>query len=175
VGALLEDRVVLVDANDVEVGTEEKLPAHAAGVLHRAFSVFISDAGGRMLLQRRAVAKYHSGGLWSNTCCSHPRPGESTAAAAARRLREEMGIVCPLEPAFRFIYRAELDHGLTEHEYDHVFVGRFAGVPKPDPAEVDAWRWAAPAQIAAELQERPGDFTAWFHLAFAQMSVRGLA
>lgn len=167
------DRVILVDANDVEVGVGEKLATHRDGALHRAFSVFVVDAGGRFLLQRRASDKYHSGGLWSNTCCSHPRPGETNLAAARRRLVEEMGFICPLEHVFSFIYRADVGGGLIEHEYDHVFLGRFDGEPAPDPAEVSEWRWVEPAALLQEATRRPGDFTHWFHIAFEQLRVRG--
>ena len=141
VGSAVEERVVLVDESDAEVGTLEKQRAHAEGRLHRALSVFVLNARGEMLLQRRASAKYHSGGLWTNACCSHPRPGEPVDAAARRRLREEMGIDCALEPAFAFTYRAEVGGGLVEHEYDHVFLARYDGDPAPSADEVDGWRW----------------------------------
>lgn len=167
--AQTEERVVLVDADDVEVGTLEKLRAHLDGALHRAFSVFVFDAEGRMLLQRRAAEKYHSGGLWSNTCCSHPRPGEAVDAAARRRLREEMGFECPLEEAFRFVYRADVGGGLTEHEYDYVFVGRFDGEPVPNPAEVEGWRWMDVDGVRREMERDPAAFTFWFRTAFAQV------
>lgn len=160
------DYVVLVDASDRELGTLPKLEAHREGRLHRAVSVFVSNKRGEVLLQRRASGKYHSAGLWSNTCCTHPRPGESVARAARRRLREEMGVTCEVRPVFRFVYDAELDRGLIEHEYDHVFLGTFDGEPFPDPREVDAWRWAAPDAIDAELAERPDTFTAWFPIAW---------
>ncbi|MDB4951366.1 MAG: Isopentenyl-diphosphate delta-isomerase [Gemmatimonadetes bacterium] len=173
-GAMGEERVVLVDPDDVETGTLEKMMAHREGALHRAFSVFVFDAAGRMLLQRRAAAKYHSGGLWSNTCCSHPRPGEDVAAAAARRLREEMGFACPLRPAFTFVYRADVGGGLTEHEYDHVLVGRFDGEPVPNPDEVEAWRWTDPAQVAREVEETPDAFTFWFRVVFREAQAHGI-
>ena len=120
----MQEQVILVDQQDREIGVAEKLEAHRKGKLHRAFSVFLFNAKDEMLLQQRAAEKYHSGGLWTNTCCSHPRPGEPTEAAARRRLREEMGISCNLNKAFDFIYRAEFDNGLIEHELDHVFIGR---------------------------------------------------
>lgn len=160
----MEERVVLVDENDAEVGTEEKLRAHLDGRLHRAISVFVMDAAGRLLLQRRAPGKYHSAGQWTNACCSHPRPGESPEAAARRRLREEMGIECDLRPAFRFVYRADVGGGLVEHEYDHVFVGRCDADPSPDPAEADAWRWATLGELEEELWEAPEHFTPWFRM-----------
>lgn len=158
--------MVLVDDADRPVGTAAKLAAHRTGALHRAFSVFVFDGHGRLLLQRRARTKYHSGGLWSNTCCGHPRPGEATAAGAARRLEEEMGITCALRGAGAFTYRARVGE-LEEHEFDHVLTGRFDGEPRPDPREVEAWRWAPPASLAAELAAAPGTFTPWFGPAFA--------
>lgn len=163
------EHVILVDAAGREVGHAEKLSVHRSGALHRAFSVFLFDGRGRMLLQRRATGKYHTGGLLSNACCSHPRPGEPTAEAAHRRLREEMGIACPLEEVFTLVYRADLAGGLCEHEYDHVFVGRFDGRPVPDPAEVSEWRWATVAAVAREMADEPEGFTPWFRLAFARV------
>lgn len=162
--------VILVDGNDREIGTAEKLDAHRRGLLHRAVSAFLIDTNGRHLLQRRADGKYHSAGLWSNACCTHPFPGESVADAVARRLQEEMGVTVPLTPAFRYTYRTELDHDLIEHELDHVFVGRFDGVPSPDPAEVSEWRWIAPDALEAEMALAPGDFTAWFKLLLPEVT-----
>jgi isopentenyl-diphosphate delta-isomerase len=164
----MEDRVVLVDESDAEVGTLEKQRAHAEGRLHRALSVFVLNAAGEMLLQRRAPAKYHSGGLWTNACCSHPRPGEPVDAAARRRLREEMGIDCALEPAFEFTYRAPVGPGLVEHEYDHVFLARYDGEPAPAPDEVDGWRWVPLAELETELADAPERFTPWFRLVFSR-------
>ena len=164
------ERVILVDEADRELGVEEKLAAHRdGGRLHRAFSVFVFDDDGRLLLQRRADGKYHSAGLWSNTCCGHPRPGEEVTEAARRRLFEEMGFDCPLESRFSFEYKAELENGLTEHELDHVLVGRFAGTPSPDPSEVGAWRAASPSDIGTELAESPEAFSAWFPIAFRRL------
>jgi isopentenyl-diphosphate delta-isomerase len=161
--------VVLVDRNDREIGTEEKLRAHEAGALHRAISVFVFDSHGRVLLQRRARQKYHSAGKWSNTCCSHPRPGESPVDAAHRRLGEEMGIDCALTPAFSFIYRAELDRGLIEHELDHVFVGTFTGAPKPDAREVASWGWMPMLALIADCATVPEEYTAWLPTALDEM------
>lgn len=160
----MEESVVLVDENDVEVGTLEKLRAHLEGRLHRALSVFVLNERGELLLQRRAAGKYHSGGLWTNTCCSHPRPGEPVDQAARRRLREEMGIDCALAPAFAFTYRAQVGPGLVEHEFDHLFAGRWDGDPAPDPDEVDGWRWVPLADIQREVRETPERFTAWFRM-----------
>jgi isopentenyl-diphosphate Delta-isomerase len=167
------DQVILVDPDDVAVGYDDKLTAHREGKLHRAFSVFVVNSGGELLLQRRAESKYHSGGLWSNTCCSHPRPGERTRHAAQRRLVEEMGFACDVTPLYRFIYRAELDGGMIEHECDYVYLGRFNGRPDPDPREVAAWRWASPETITRELEDAPERFTFWFDLAFRELCRRG--
>ncbi|NLG35034.1 MAG: isopentenyl-diphosphate Delta-isomerase [Lentisphaerae bacterium] len=169
-----EEHVILVDEDDREIGAMEKLAAHAdGGVRHRAFSVFIVDPSGRWLLQRRAAGKYHFPGLWTNACCSHPRPGEATADAAHRRLREELGFDCPLTGRFQFEYRAEsVAEGLTEHEVDHVFSGIYAGEVAPHPDEVGAIRWVEPAGLAEEVRETPDVFTPWFRLAFAR--VRGV-
>jgi len=162
-----EDHVILVDAADREVGTAPKLEAHRAGLLHRAFSVFVFDHAGALLLQRRARAKYHSGGLWTNTCCGHPRPGEPVAAAARRRLREEMGFACDLTVVGTFTYRAAVGGGLVENESDHVFVGRHDGVPVPDPAEIEAWKRSSVPDLLRALRRTPHHFTAWFPLALA--------
>jgi len=157
-----EERVVLVDEEDRPRGTSEKLEAHRSGELHRAFSVLLFNRRGELLLQRRALGKYHSGGLWTNTCCGHPRPGEITTAAARRRLGEEMGIDCELVPLFSFIYRADLDGGLTEHELDHVLVGRWDADPLPDPEEAEDWRWVPFETLRSEVEARPELFTFWF-------------
>jgi isopentenyl-diphosphate delta-isomerase len=165
---------VLVDRSDRELGTEEKLRAHQTGALHRAVSVFLFDAEHRLLLQRRADGKYHSAGKWSNTCCSHPRPGETPLAAAARRLTEEMGIACDLAPAFSFIYRADLGDGLVEHELDHVFIGAFDGTPEPDPREVQAWEWMPLSAVAADCDKNGDRYTRWLPLALAELGRRAL-
>ncbi|HEX8393523.1 MAG TPA: isopentenyl-diphosphate Delta-isomerase [Longimicrobium sp.] len=164
----MEERVVLVDENDAELGVLEKQRAHTEGRLHRALSVFVVNGEGQMLLQRRAASKYHSPGQWTNTCCSHPRPGEPVDAAARRRLREEMGFQCEMEPAFTFVYRAPVGQGLVEHEFDHVFLGRWEGEPAPDPGEVDGWRWASPEQVADEVAADPAAFTPWFRIVLAR-------
>jgi isopentenyl-diphosphate delta-isomerase len=161
--------VVLVDTNDREIGTCSKLAAHEEGKLHRAVSVFVFDRQARLLLQRRAEAKYHSGGLWSNTCCTHPYPGKSPADAAARRLEEEMGFGCEMDPVGSFIYRAEFENGLIEYEYDHLFKARFAGKPRPDPAEVCDWRWTGLDELARDRVEKPNEYTAWFWLGLDKL------
>lgn len=155
--------VVLVNHQDEPHGTAEKLRVHQEGHLHRAISVCLVNGRGELLLQRRHPDKYHSGGLWSNTCCSHPRPGEDTAAAAHRRLYEEMGIRCDLHRAFGFTYRARLGD-LVEHEYDHVFIGRYDHDPTPAPDEVNAWRWLALDALRTDMARRPETYTYWFHL-----------
>lgn len=164
---MAEEQVILVDADDREIGAMGKLAAHEnGGVRHRAFSVFIVDSRGRWLLQRRAAGKYHFPGLWTNACCSHPRPGEGTEAAAHRRLREELGFDCPLSERFRFEYKATSEaEGLTEHELDHVFTGVHGGEIHPDPDEVGGVRWVEPAALETELREHPEIFTPWFKLA----------
>jgi isopentenyl-diphosphate delta-isomerase len=162
------ERVILVDHNDQAIGALEKLRAHEEGRLHRAFSIFIFDADGRMLLQKRSSTKYHSGGLWSNTCCGHPRPGETTLAAALRRLKEEMSLSCELREAFTFFYKASLDNKLVEHELDHVLIGEFDGALAPDPAEVEDWRWLSLQDLRDEIRERPDDFTYWLKMAIRQ-------
>ena len=168
---MAEERVILVDADDREVGTLEKLAAHErGGVRHRAFSVFIVDARGRWLLQRLAEGKYHFPGLWTNACCSHPRPGESTADAAHRRLREELGFDCPLTERFQFEYKAASEaEGLTEHELDHVFTGTHRGEIHPNPDEVGQVRWVELAELENEVKARPDTFTPWFKLALERV------
>lgn len=165
------ETVILVDRHDTPIGIEEKGRAHAEAKLHRAFSIFVFDEDERMLLQQRAITKYHSGGLWSNTCCSHPRPGESTMAAAHRRLVEEMGFDCPLVTAFSFVYRIDLG-GIFEHEYDHVFIGRFTGAPRPDSKEVEDWCWMELSCLRGALAARPNAFTYWFRIAFDELHAR---
>jgi isopentenyl-diphosphate Delta-isomerase len=162
---MAEEVVVLVDPKDNEVGTAPKMAAHREGRLHRAVSVFVLNAAGEMLLQRRALGKYHSSGLWSNACCSHPRPGENPHQAARRRLKEEMGLDYTVDHLFSFIYRAELDAGLTEHELDHVYLGIGDADPVPDPEEVVDWRWVGLDELKLEMEEHPERFTAWFPLA----------
>jgi isopentenyl-diphosphate Delta-isomerase len=165
------DQVVVVSRRDRRMGVVDKLAAHRLGVLHRALSIFVFDESGRLMLQRRAVGKYHSAGQWSNTCCTHPRPGEPVVTAAHRRLREEMGFDCPLRRLGSFVYRARLDNGMLEHELDHLFVGRFEGTPAPNPGEVMDWRWVTVDGLAAEMGDRPGDFTPWFALAWNRLEL----
>lgn len=163
------DEVILVDEQDNELGTASKLDAHQKGLLHRAFSVFIFNSKGELLLQKRAASKYHSGGLWSNTCCSHPFPGESTSHAASRRLVEEMGMKCGLREEFSFVYKASLDNELTEHEYDHVFIGYSDSKPALNPAEVDDWKWMSMDELKRELEESPLSYSAWLRIVFEKV------
>lgn len=159
------ERVILVDAEDQPQGEGDKLDVHRVGQLHRAFSIFVFNARGEVLLQRRADEKYHFAGRWSNSCCGHPRPGELTAKAAVRRLGEELGFQTPLTEQMQLIYRAEdPDSGLIEHEYLHVFRGRYMEDPRPDPAEVGAWRWMPVAAVRRALVKSPHLFTPWFQL-----------
>ena len=158
--------VVLVNETDEQIGTMEKMAAHRNAVLHRAFSVFIFNSKGEMLLQQRAQRKYHSGGLWTNACCSHPLPGEDTGAAARRRLTEEMGFQTPLEKIFSFTYRSEFDNGLTEHEYDHVYTGVFDGPIYANKEEVNDYCFKKMSEIATTLNSHAQKYTAWFHIAF---------
>jgi isopentenyl-diphosphate Delta-isomerase len=156
------NQVILVDSDDRPVGLADKMAAHRTGLLHRAFSLIVQRDDGQVLLQRRAVEKYHSGGLWTNTCCSHPRPGESVVEAARRRLFEEMGMASRPQSVGRFTYRAALDDDLVEHEIDHVLVAPWDGHdPRPDPAEVADWRWLSVARLRYELRQRPRWFTVW--------------
>ena len=158
------ETLVLVDEGGNEIGHGEKLKVHQDGQLHRAFSIFIFDLGGRLLLQQRAPGKYHSGGLWTNTCCGHPRPGESTSAAAHRRLHEEMGFDCLLDEITTLVYREPVpsDDNLVEHEFDHVFIGIFNSSPSPNADEASDWKWADIAPLILEMETKPGKFTVWF-------------
>jgi len=165
-------QVVLVDRQDREVGVEEKMRAHVLGHLHRAVSVFVFNSSGELLLQRRARGKYHCAGAWSNTACGHPETGESPATAAARRLREEMGIACPLNGGGTFVYCLPVGAGLVEHEFDHLFYGYSDDAPAPDPAEVSEWRWVDPATLASDLRERPAEYTPWLPGALARLTRR---
>jgi isopentenyl-diphosphate delta-isomerase len=166
------EQVVLVDRNDTAIGVDEKMAAHLQGKLHRAVSVFVFDSRGRLLLQQRAAHKYHSGGLWSNTCCGHPRPGESPQVAASRRLREEMGLDCELRRSHTFQYRAEFSNALIEYEYDHVFLGRSDAEPRQNPAEVSAWRWIEVPALVQEMADEPDRFTYWFRLSVGDVVTR---
>ncbi|MEO6915400.1 MAG: isopentenyl-diphosphate Delta-isomerase [Chitinophagaceae bacterium] len=158
--------VVLVNELDHPVGTMEKMEAHRKGLLHRAFSVFIFNKEGKMLLQQRAMEKYHSAGLWTNACCSHPFPGEETVVAAHRRLFEELGFNTRLKKIFDFRYKTDFDNGLTEFEFDHVFIGRYNGDIHANPDEVHSTAFHSLEEVHRMLIESPGKFTSWFHIAF---------
>ncbi|MBS1576768.1 MAG: isopentenyl-diphosphate Delta-isomerase [Bacteroidetes bacterium] len=164
-----EELVILVSENDEVQGQMEKIEAHQKGVLHRAFSVFIFNTKGEMLLQRRALNKYHSAGLWSNACCSHPYPGEETSAAAIRRLREELGFSTGVTKIFDFTYKAAFDNGLTEYEFDHVFTGEYNGVIHPNPDEVCDYCYKGLDDIRYSMKVHPEKFTAWLHIVFPKI------
>ncbi|MFY7899590.1 MAG: isopentenyl-diphosphate Delta-isomerase [Chitinophagaceae bacterium] len=163
------EQVILVNESDVAIGTMEKVEAHEKALLHRAFSVFIFNQNGEMLLQQRALKKYHSGGLWTNACCSHPRPNEATIEAANRRLSEEMGFSTELFKAFSFTYKAAFDNGLTEHEFDHVFVGTYDGDIHFNTDEVAQYAYVPLETIEAEIQSHPHQYTAWFLIALPKV------
>lgn len=162
----MAEQVVLVDEKDNEIGLMEKIEAHRKALLHRAFSVFVLNKAGEVMMQQRAHEKYHSGGLWTNTCCSHPRKGESPEEAAHRRLVEEMGFDCPMEKLFEFVYRADFDNGLTEHEYDHLFVGYYDEEPDLNPEEAADWKWMSLEEITRDLVTNPTHYTEWFKIIF---------
>jgi len=157
----MPEYILLVDEKDNVIGKEEKIKTHREGKLHRAFSIFVFNPKGELLLQRRAKIKYHSGGLWTNTCCSHPSPGETLEEAVHRRLKEEMGFDCELEEIFSFTYQVKFDNDLFENEYDHVFIGKFDGEPTPNPEEVDEWKWIDLEELKKDIQENPDSYTYW--------------
>jgi isopentenyl-diphosphate delta-isomerase len=161
--------VVLVDCFDKEIGTCEKLLAHIEGKLHRAVSVFLFNRSGEMLLQQRAFSKYHSGGLWTNACCTHPKPGELPIQAANRRLFEEMGLKCDIHKIFDFTYKALLDNNLTEHEFDHVFIGYSNEVPNLNPKEAYNWKWISMENLEKEIKEHPEKYTSWFKIILKEI------
>ena len=171
---MAEEYVILVDENDNEVGSMEKIEAHEKAVLHRAFSIFVFNDAGQMMLQQRALSKYHSPGLWTNTCCSHPRPGESLENATQRRIVEEMGFSCDMKEVLNFIYKASFDHGLTEHELDHVFIGNYNDDPVINPDEVEAWKWVEVKDLLRDVVENPETYTVWFKIALKEMKEKGM-
>ncbi len=162
----MEEKVILVDEQDNQIGLMPKMEAHEKAVLHRAFSVFVMNDKGETMLQQRAADKYHSPLLWTNTCCSHQRDGESNTAAGKRRLMEEMGFTVELKPLFSFVYKAPFDNGLTEHELDHVLLGFYNAEPKINKAEVAAWKWMKPEAIKLDIKSNPEQYTAWFKIIF---------
>ena len=163
------EEVILVNEQDQQTGTMEKMEAHRKALLHRAFSVFIFNHKGEMLLQQRAKLKYHSPGLWTNSCCSHPRPGETVDAAARRRLKEEMGFETPLNKIFDFIYKADFENGLTEFEFDHVYTGTYDGRLNPDQQEVLDYCFRSLEDIQQDLDSRPEKYSSWFRIAFPKV------
>ncbi len=165
----MEKKVILVNENDTVTGMAGKMEAHKKGLLHRAFSIFVFNSHGEMLIQQRAIQKYHSGGLWTNACCSHPQPGEETGVAAKTRLKEEMGFEIPVSKIFDFVYRTQFNNGLTEYEFDHVFVGEYEGVVAYDKNEVMDVCYKSMPELRHSLLSNPEKYTAWFHLAFPKM------
>ena len=164
-----KQQIVLVNESDEPIGIMKKMEAHEKGLLHRAFSVFIFDANGKMLLQQRAAEKYHGAYLWTNACCSHPLPGEELMVAAERRLREELGFTTELHRIFSFIYKAQVENNLVEHEFDHVFTGQYEGKILPAPGEVSNYYYETMEQIKSEIEATPERFTAWFKIAFPEI------
>jgi isopentenyl-diphosphate delta-isomerase len=162
----MEEQVIIVDKNNNPLGLLPKMEAHQKGVLHRAFSVFIINDAGELMLQKRALQKYHSPGLWTNTCCSHQRDGESNIAAGKRRLYEEMGFVTELKEVISFIYKAPFDNGLTEHELDHIMVGYYNDVPKINSNEVASWKWMSIESVKHDIKIYPENYTVWFIIIF---------
>jgi len=162
----MEELVVLVDENDKKIGLMPKMEAHEKAVLHRAFSVFIFNKDGDLMLQQRAGHKYHSPLLWTNTCCSHQRDGETNLEAGKRRLFEEMGFNTDLKEVFSFVYKAPFDNGLTEHELDHVMVGYYENEPKINKDEVEAYRWMTLEDVKTDIEKNPQIYTAWFKIIF---------
>jgi isopentenyl-diphosphate delta-isomerase len=160
----VEEKVILVDEQDREVGTAGKTEAHQKGLLHRAFSIFIFNSKKELLIQQRALHKYHSAGLWTNTCCSHPRPGEDTLEAAKRRLEEEMGMKCELKKEYEFTYKATFENGLSENEYDHVYSGKTSLNPVPNAEEVASWKWIKPYDLKKDIEAYPEKYTAWLKI-----------
>jgi len=161
-----EEKVILVNENDEQIGLMPKMEAHEKAVLHRAFSVFIFNDNNELMLQQRALGKYHSPGLWTNTCCSHQRDGESNIEAGKRRLQEEMGFVTELKETTSFIYKAPFDNGLTEHELDHIMVGHYEAEPNINPDEVESWKWMNLEDVKVDMALHPEKYTAWFKIIF---------
>ena len=164
----MEEQVILVDEQDNPIGLMSKLEAHQKAVLHRAFSVFIFNDKGELMLQQRAKHKYHSPGLWTNTCCSHQREGESNVQAGKRRLQEEMGFTTDLREVTSFIYKAPFDNGLTEHEFDHVLLGYYEDDPEINPDEVASWKWMPLEEVNNDIDNHPDIYTVWFVIIFTK-------
>lgn len=166
----MNDFVILVDEKDNQIGFEEKLKAHQNANLHRCFSIFVFNNKGQLLLQQRALDKYHSAGLWANTCCSHPRPGEETINSAHRRLKEEMGFDCELIEAFSFKYKTAFDNGLTENEFDHVFVGKYNEEPISNMVEVNAYKWVDLKWLEKDIKDNQEIYTTWLKICFEKVA-----
>ena len=167
-----EESVILVDEIDHVTGEMEKMEAHRKGALHRAISVLVFNSRNEFMLQQRSLSKYHSAGLWTNTCCSHPRPGEPTPMAAHRRLKEEMGFECQLNKSFDFIYKAELDNGLIEHELDHVYIGYYDRDPIINPEEANAFKWLPAKELMIDMRSNPASYTVWFRIIMEKIEER---
>lgn len=168
----MEEKVILVNKEDKQLGLMGKMEAHEKALLHRAFSVFIFNQKGELMLQQRALNKYHSPGLWTNTCCSHQRDGESNIEAGRRRLQEEMGFECDLKELFWFVYKAPFDNGLTEHELDHVMVGSFEEDPNINPDEVASFKWMTLEDVKEDMESHPEMYTEWFKIIFKEYDQR---
>lgn len=164
------EHVILVNESDQQIGIMEKMAAHIVPRLHRAFSIFIFNSQGKLLLQQRALTKYHSPGLWTNTCCSHPRNGETMEQATSRRLQEEMGMTCDMHEVFTFIYKAPVGLGLTEHEFDHVWFGQSDDTPLINTEEVASWKYMSLDDIAEDMRQHPESYTEWFKISFREVS-----
>ena len=165
-----EEKVILVDKSDNQLGLMPKMEAHLKGVLHRAFSVIVFNSKGEVLLQKRASTKYHTPNLWSNTCCSHQRQDENNIDAGKRRLKEEMGFITDLHNFDSFIYKVEFSNGLTEHENDHILLGVYDGIPNPNPDEVDDWKWIGINNLVIDIKKNPEIYTAWFKIIMDKYS-----
>ncbi|WP_373056947.1 isopentenyl-diphosphate Delta-isomerase [Zunongwangia sp. H14] len=163
---MAQEKVILVNEADEQIGLMEKIEAHEKALLHRAFSVFVFNTKNELMIQQRALTKYHSPGLWTNTCCSHQREGETNVEAGKRRLQEEMGFSTELKDTISFIYKAPFDNGLTEHEYDHILVGKFEGEPNLNPDEVADWKWIPLEDVEEDMKQNPHIYTEWFKIIF---------
>ncbi|WP_461790390.1 isopentenyl-diphosphate Delta-isomerase [Pedobacter sp.] len=170
----MTEKVILVDSNDIAIGLMEKMQAHEQAQLHRAFSVFLLNDNNEVLLQQRALSKYHCAGMWTNTCCSHPREGETLQKAVDRRLLEEMGISCKTDWSYSFIYKADVGNGLVEHELDHVFLGRFNEQPQPNTEEVADWKYMSVDELKADMADDPEKYTPWFKIIFNEVTNKGI-
>lgn len=166
VNEFIMKKIILVNKRDKQIGTEEKIKAHREGKLHRAFSIFIFNSKGELLIQRRAKTKYHAPGLWANTCCSHPRPGKNLKTEAEKRLKEEMGIICNIKEVFSTIYNTKNEKygGLFEHEFDHIFIGKSNANPNPDKEEVEDWKWIKTGELKKDIKKNPKKYASWFKL-----------